>query len=166
MEGSSGTRIARETARAILIDDKERLLLFKRIRDGREPYWNAPGGGLEPTDASLEAALRRELAEELGAEVSAAVHVFLHSAPSKTAQGLAVHHYFLARLLTMDIAARCGPEFSDPAKGVYELQRICLRDDAGVGELAALDLHPPALKEFILTNREILLAEAAAAPPR
>lgn len=152
--------IVRQAARAILIDDKERLLLFKRIRDGREPYWNAPGGGLEPTDASLEDALRRELAEELGAEVSSAVRVFLHSAPSRTGDGLAVHHYFLTRLLTLDMAARNGPEFSDPSRGIYELDRISLRTD----DLASLNVHPPALKEFILTNREILLAEAAAAP--
>jgi ADP-ribose pyrophosphatase YjhB (NUDIX family) len=163
MEENSGTPITRQAARAILIDDKEQLLLFKRIRHGREPYWNAPGGGVEPTDASLEAALRRELAEELGAEVSAAVRVFLHSAPSKTSEGLAVHHYFLARLLTMDMAARSGPEFNDPSKGAYELERISLRH--GTDELAALDVHPPALKEFILINREILLAEAAAATP-
>lgn len=152
--------IVRQAARAIVIDDKERLLLFKRIRDGREPYWNAPGGGVEPTDASLEAAMRRELAEELGAEVSSAGRVFIHSAPSRTADGLAVHHYFLVRLLALDVSACHGPEFGDQGRGIYELQRISLR----TGDLAAIDVHPPALKEFILTNRDILLAEAAAAP--
>lgn len=55
----------RRAARAILIDDEGRLVLIKRTKPGREPYWTAPGGGVEADDVSVEAALRRELAEEL-----------------------------------------------------------------------------------------------------
>jgi hypothetical protein len=66
-------------------------------------------------------------------------------------------HFFVARLTGLDEAARSGPEFSDPSRGGYELDRIDLRGEA----LATIDFRPAALKEFILANREALQAEAA-----
>lgn len=59
-------------------------------------------------------------------------------------------------LVSLDESARNGPEFSDPSRGGYELDRVDLLGD----ELASIDLKPTALKEFILANREALLAEA------
>jgi ADP-ribose pyrophosphatase YjhB (NUDIX family) len=58
-----------------LIDDDGRLLLIKRTKPGQAPYWTTPGGGVEDTDESVEAALQRELAEELGVEASGAAPV-------------------------------------------------------------------------------------------
>jgi ADP-ribose pyrophosphatase YjhB (NUDIX family) len=46
-----------------LIDDQGRLVLIKRTKPGRAPYWTTPGGGIEDADRSPEAALHRELAE-------------------------------------------------------------------------------------------------------
>jgi ADP-ribose pyrophosphatase YjhB (NUDIX family) len=71
--------VGRRAARAILIDEHDRLVLIRRTKPGQAPYWTAPGGGVDATDASVEAALHRELAEELGAEASGAARVF--SAP-------------------------------------------------------------------------------------
>ncbi len=147
----------RRAARAILIDDHDRLVLIKRTKPGQAPYWTAPGGGVEDTDASDEEALRRELAEELGAEASGAARVFLFSAPSDA--GVAVQHFFVARLTKMDMTARNGPEFEDSSRGGYDPVRISLRGE----DLASIDLRPAALKDFILANRVALLAEAAAA---
>lgn len=146
----------RRAARAILIDDQDRLLLIKRTKPGQKPYWTAPGGGVEDTDTSVEAALHRELNEELGAEVSSAVRVFLFSSPSDV--GVAVQYFFLARLTKLVEAPRSGPELDDPSRGRYEMARVALRGD----DLASIDLKPDALKEFILANREALLAEVAA----
>ncbi|MEV8609487.1 NUDIX domain-containing protein [Amycolatopsis sp. NPDC051373] len=140
-------------ARAILIDDQYRLALIKRTKPGQAPYWTAPGGGVEDTDASVEAALHRELAEELGAEASGASRVFLVSSPSPS--GVAVQYFFVARLTQLDESARTGPEFEDSSRGGYELDRVDLRGD----DLASVDVKPVALKEFILANREALLAE-------
>jgi len=148
--------VGRQAARAILIDDDGRLVLIKRTKPGQAPYWTAPGGGVDPTDESVEAALHRELAEELGAAASGAARVFLFSSPSDA--GVAVQHFFVARLEKLDEAARSGPEFQDASRGGYDLDRIGLRGD----DLASVDLKPTALKEFILANREALLAEAAA----
>lgn len=77
--------VGRRAARAILIDDRDRLVLIRRTKPGQVSYWTAPGGGVEDTDASVEAALHRELAEELGAEASGVSRVFLFS--SRPMQG-------------------------------------------------------------------------------
>src|SRR6266571_4814211 len=151
------TRLAatmgRRTARAILVDADDRLLLIKRTKPGQAVYWTTPGGGVDDTDASIEAAMHREIAEEMGAEAAGASQVFLNSRPS--AAGVAVQHFFVARLTRLDWSARSDPEFADPAKGSYEL--------------ASIDLVPVALKKFILANRAALLAQVAAVgtrPPR
>ena len=149
--------VGRRAARAILIDDEGRLILIKRTKAGRAPYWVTPGGGVEEADASLVAALYRELAEELGATAMGASQVFLSSSPSDA--GVAIQYFFVVRLISLDESARSGPEFTDPSRGVYEPYRVDLRGD----ELASIDLKPAALKEFILANREALLADLPAA---
>ena len=148
------TVIARRSARAILIDDQDRLVLFKRTKPGQVPYWSTPGGGVEASDASLEAALHRELAEELGASADGAVPVFLHS--FRDGGGLTVQHYFVARLVSLDLALRHGPEFSDPSRGAYDPVRVPLAGSCA--ELASLDLRPESLKWFVLANRDALIA--------
>ena len=62
------TEIRRPTARVLLFDTDDRLLLFltrwHRLVD-REPRWLSPGGGIEPGESEEQAA-RRELLEETG----------------------------------------------------------------------------------------------------
>lgn len=146
--------VGRRAARAILIDDRGQLVLIKRTKPGQPPYWTAPGGGVEDKDTSVEAALHRELAEELGARGTQAIQVFLHRSTSDV--GVTVQHFFVVRLVSLDESARSGPEFSDPSRGGYELDRVDVLGD----ELVSINLMPTALKEFILANREALLAEA------
>ncbi|TQN30260.1 NUDIX domain-containing protein [Haloactinospora alba] len=149
--------VGKRAARAILIDPHGRLVLIKRTKPEQAPYWTTPGGSVEETDTSVEAALHRELAEELGATAAGTSQVFLVSTPSEV--GVAVQHFFVARLSTLDESTRSGAEFSDPARGGYELDRVELRGK----ELDSIDLKPAALKEFILANREALLAETVSA---
>jgi ADP-ribose pyrophosphatase YjhB (NUDIX family) len=136
--------VGRRAARAILIDDHDRLVLIKRMKPGQALYWTVPGGGVDDTDDSVEAALHRELAEELGAAASGASRVFMFSSPSDA--GIAVQYFFVARLIKLDVSARSGPEFDDPSRGAYDVDRIDLRGEG----LASIDLKPVALKEFIL----------------
>lgn len=103
----------------------------------------------------MSAALHRELAEELGARAAIASQVFMVSSSSEA--GVAVQHFFVARLVELDEAARNGPEFAGASRGGYDLDRVDLHGNT----LADLDLKPPALKEFILANRAALLAEVS-----
>ena len=152
---------ARHSARAILLDGQGRLLLIKRTRPGQPPYWTAPGGGIEESDSSVEAALHRELAEELGAHMAGAAPVFLVSSPGQPGQADgSVQHFFVGALAGLNASPPTGEEYADPARGGYELDRVELHADA----LTGIDLRPPALKEFVLANRAMLLAAAAITP--
>ena len=103
---------------------------------------------------SVEDALRRELAEELGATADGYQQVFMSS--DLTDAGVAIQYFFVARLVSLNLTERYGPEFSNPERGGYGLDYVPLRDDS----LDAIDLKPAVLKEFVLANRDALLAEA------
>ncbi|WP_322759332.1 NUDIX hydrolase [Frankia sp. Cr2] len=167
-------RVVRRAARAILIDSRGRLVVFRRTLPGQQPYWATVGGGVDQQDASVEAALHRELAEELGAAVDRVQQVFLTSTTkTSTAKhrggsggagggggcgpGITVQHFFVCRLTSMDLAARTGDEFTNPTKGRYDVERIDLHGE----DLTRFALQPDALKDFILANREALLAAVA-----
>ncbi|MFI0218258.1 hypothetical protein [Streptomyces lydicus] len=62
-------QIVRRNARVILLDGED-LVLIKRTRPGREPYWVAVGGGVED-------ALHCEVFEEPGGTSTAPLLVFL-----------------------------------------------------------------------------------------
>lgn len=69
--GSVTEPIARPAARVLLVDEAERVLLFRGADPGRpnERYWFTPGGGLDPGEPPADGAVR-ELAEETGLHVS------------------------------------------------------------------------------------------------
>ncbi|MCP2264355.1 NUDIX domain-containing protein [Promicromonospora thailandica] len=147
--------VVRQGARALLIDDDGRLVLLKRTVPGRAPYWVTPGGTVEPGDPSIEDGLHRELREELGATAKIGRQVFLTSQPKDA--GVAVSHYFVARLVSLDLTLRSGPEFEEPVRGTYDVEHVDLHDERA---LADVDLVPSALKAFVRANRHALLAQA------
>jgi ADP-ribose pyrophosphatase YjhB (NUDIX family) len=147
--------VARRSARAILIDDDGSLVLIKRTKPGVPVYWTTAGGTVEDSDASPEAAMHREIFEELGATATGASQVFLFSTQRES--GVLIQYVFVARLTSLDLSLRNGPELANPAKGRYDPDRVSLLTDEA---LAAIDLQAPELKAFILANREALLAEA------
>jgi 8-oxo-dGTP pyrophosphatase MutT (NUDIX family) len=128
--------------RAVLLDG-DRLILFRRTVPGREPYWSAPGGHVEPDDPSLEHTLHREMFEELGAVVDAVTP--LTTLLCRRDDGVKTQHVYGCRLVSMNLALRCGPEFDDPARGVYEVVRVPLDPE----RIAGIDLVPPELGAYL-----------------
>ncbi|HYN28843.1 MAG TPA: NUDIX domain-containing protein [Dermatophilaceae bacterium] len=63
----------RRAVRVLVVDDSDRALLFLDSDLGLDPvphWWVTPGGGVDPGESDLEAAVR-ELAEETGLHVRA-----------------------------------------------------------------------------------------------
>lgn len=141
--------ITKSSARAILLDGKD-LVLFKRTRTGQTPYWTTIGGGVEPEDPDVEAALHREVFEEIGGTVHSAqlVHLLTERIPG----GLKVQYVFAARLASMNPGRRTGDEFDQPERGEYELVRLPFTAE-GVG---GIDLMPTSLRGFIAANIEAI----------
>lgn len=133
--------------RAILIDSDNRLVLIRREKPGVPPYYVAPGGGVETTDASFHAALRREMSEELGGTVK--IHKLVYISESMRGSDLRVRQlYYVCRLLDFNLANRNGPEFLDPSRGKYIVERVALLPTA----LEKLRILSDDLKLFLIIN--------------
>lgn len=145
------TDVVKRNARAILLDGDE-LILIKRTKPGREPYWVSVGGGVEEDDATIQAALHREVFEELGGKLERAELV--HLITDEMEGGVGVQHIFAARLESMDLTARTGTEFAKPERGRYEVVRVPFTAKA----VRELDLMPPELAEFIATNTDAIVS--------
>jgi 8-oxo-dGTP pyrophosphatase MutT (NUDIX family) len=63
----------RSAARVIIIDDQERILLFRDTDPGypQRSWWVTPGGGIDPGETEEQAAVR-EVAEETGHRITEA----------------------------------------------------------------------------------------------
>lgn len=143
--------IVKRNARAILLDGDE-LVLIKRTRPGREPYWVTVGGGVEEEDDSIEAALHREVFEELGGTLEKAELV--HLITDHLEGGIGVQHIFAARLAGMDLSVRTGTEFAKPERGGYDIVRVPFTAEA----VSELDLMPPELADFVAANIEAIVS--------
>lgn len=166
--------MVKRTARAILLDGNDigspaaslshdahqartgeapDLLLIKRTKPGCEPYWITPGGGVEPdVDATVVEALHRELDEELGAKVTDVVPAFVdtvHHSSHHAAHGVKVQHFFVCRLVSMDLNKRHGPEIDEPC-GEYDYVRVPFTREG----IASVDVVPPSLRSYLDANIE------------
>ncbi|GAA3547103.1 hypothetical protein GCM10022419_029160 [Nonomuraea rosea] len=136
----------RPSVRGVLLDHDERLVIFRRTVPGRDVYWSVPGGHVEPEDDSLEHTLHRELMEELGATVNAVTP--LTTVSYRWRGEVKTQHVYGCRLVSMDPELRNGPEFEDPARGVYEVERVPL-DQA---EITSRRLIPEAVADYLSTT--------------
>jgi ADP-ribose pyrophosphatase YjhB (NUDIX family) len=143
--------IVKRNARAVLLDGDE-LVLIKRTKPGRDPYWVTVGGGVEEDDDNIEAALHREIFEELGGRLERAE--LIHLITDRLEGGIGVQHIFAARLAGMDLSVRTGTELSKPERGSYDNVRVPLTAE----DVSELDLMPPELAEFVADNIEAIVS--------
>ncbi|RKS67784.1 NUDIX domain-containing protein [Actinomadura pelletieri DSM 43383] len=130
--------------RALLLDG-DALVLLRRTRPDRPVYWTTPGGKIEPTDASPEAALRRELDEELGATAGPVRQVF--ACAEQSPELFRLNTFYVCRLVSMDLSRRHGPEFDDPdpARGRYDVDLV----PCAAAALASIALIPETLAAYL-----------------
>ena len=145
------TNVTRRSARAVLIDGSD-LLLIKRTRPGQAPYWVTIGGGVEPEDATLEDAVRREVLEEIGAQIQHIAQILVIK--DQVGDGIAIQHIFLAELAPVDLVDPTGEELSIPSRGGYELVRVPFTAEG----IAGIDLKPTALADYLGSTFDALLA--------
>ena len=132
--------------RALIINKNDQLILIKRVKEGIEPYWVAPGGGVEQSDFTLEEAIKREIREEAGAEIN--VVKLLRVEEFQLEEEVFVEQYiFLCELQTM-MGKPNGPEFDVPSNGQYIWDPIPL-DEQIIGQM---NIKPDTLKSFLASS--------------
>lgn len=93
------SRTPRPAARILLLDEADRVLLFRFDPADRPPFWCTPGGALDPGE-SYEQAARRELHEETGLDLECGPQVLQRHVEFLTIEGVEVsadERYFLVR---------------------------------------------------------------------
>ena len=120
---NSGERryVRRATARILLIDDRDRLLLFADSDPGSDArWWITPGGGIDAGETPREAALR-ELVEETG------LHLPAERLIGPVATRIGVHHYSNRSVENADtyFAARV-PAFEVDESGHTEDEKVTM----------------------------------------
>jgi 8-oxo-dGTP pyrophosphatase MutT (NUDIX family) len=122
------TRAERPAARILLLDDRERVLLFRFDAGDRPAFWATPGGALDPGE-SYEQAARRELREETGIDLDCGREVLRRVVEFVTLEDVPVHadeRYFLVRAGECAIDTRLH---TDLERRVMQQHRWFARDE-------------------------------------
>ncbi|MFG2231110.1 NUDIX domain-containing protein [Streptomyces sp. NPDC048723] len=128
-----------ERVRPVLVTADDTMLVIRRNKPGLPVYWVLPGGGVEASDESREAALHREIHEEIAGK--AEIVRLLHAMESDDERQL----FYLARIATWSFEGRSGPEFSAEGRGEYALEEIPLT----VEGLDGIDLKPEEIAHVL-----------------
>ncbi|MGM9438813.1 NUDIX hydrolase [Streptomyces murinus] len=128
-----------ERVRAVLVTPNDTMLVIRRTKPDIPEYWVLPGGGVEPSDESREAALHREIHEEIAGKAD--IIRILHMMESDDERQL----FYLARIATWSFDDRTGPEFSAEGRGEYALEEIPLT----VAGLDGIDLKPEEIAHVL-----------------
>ncbi|WP_371675917.1 NUDIX domain-containing protein [Streptomyces sp. NBC_01276] len=128
-----------ERVRAVLVTADDTMLVIRRTRPGIPEYWVLPGGGVEPSDESREAALHREIHEEIAGKAD--IVRLLHTMETDDERQL----FYLARVATWSFDDRTGPEFSAEGRGEYALEEVPLTPEG----LDGIDLKPEEIAHVL-----------------
>lgn len=100
MNEFGNTKRVRRSARIIVLDAKERVLMFRFDVAGRAPFWVTAGGECDDGE-SFEAAARRELLEETGIDCDCGEQIARTTPEFITVEGEPVQadeRYFVVRV--------------------------------------------------------------------
>ncbi|MET8828941.1 NUDIX domain-containing protein [Streptomyces sp. NPDC004610] len=128
-----------ERVRAVLVTADDTMLVIRRTKPGIPVYWVLPGGGVEESDTSREAALHREIHEEIAGRAD--IVRLLHTMESDEER----QFFYLASIATWSFEDRTGPEFSAEGRGEYALEEIPLTSEG----LARIDLKPEEIAHIL-----------------
>lgn len=91
--------VRRDTARLLVLDPEDRILLFRFTPGTKPPFWATPGGAVDPGESFAQAA-RRELFEETGFDLDVGQAIAIQHNRYRAFWGeeiMAEEHYFLVR---------------------------------------------------------------------
>lgn len=151
---ATGRRI-RRAARLLVLDEADRLLLFRFTFNPRGPFWGTAGGECDPGEDWANAA-RRELFEETGIHADPGPIIAARGNDFVTATGEKVtadERYFRIRV---DLAAHGGAIRTD---GHTELERRIMQEHRWFTRTELADWHEPIFPPELL---ELLDREAMA----
>ena len=129
----TGPRLA---VRALILDDRQRLLLVNAWPDGISDLWTAPGGGVN-RHTSLPDNLIREVHEETGLTITVGAPALVNEFHDPDGPFHQVDIYFRCDVVAGDV----NDDWRDP-EGVVTKRRWVTRD-----ELATLRVKPDSLAQ-------------------
>ena len=105
MKENSTSPVRRNSARLIVLDPNDRILLFRFTPETKAPFWATPGGAVDLGESFAEAA-RRELLEETGFDIDVGEAIAVQHNRFTAFWGdeiIAEEHYFHVRTQCSEI---------------------------------------------------------------
>lgn len=105
-------------ARAIVLDDKDRMLMVKQHHEDHD-IWMVPGGGIKDGESAAEAAVR-EVKEETGLDIEVGSLVWHVEEVSERGQRFV--NFFMCRLVGGTLSLGEDPEFDGDSQVLRDVR--------------------------------------------